>query len=177
MISPRLHGHMLQIEPGVRGLVSLVLPLLLSEPSGKPVLHKPREPVFFDHANPVEIKVTAVFLCRLGMENVCAIQVAVAALSSHELRSRSECTPGGKDPRLSCAMISSSERFPKGRRSSTMRIGIANTQAVFGAQWNDSFVLGNPVGPAEHFAIFKEEIAVVHQAQMPADGSLLQSLP
>ena len=65
---------MLQIEPGVAGLVGLVFPLLLSEASGKPVLYKPWEPVLFDHANPIEIKVTAVFLCRLGVENIRALE-------------------------------------------------------------------------------------------------------
>src|SRR5258708_33860511 len=69
-----LHGHVLQIEPGVTGLVGLVFPLLLSKSSGEPVSYKPREAILFDHANPVEIKVTAVLLSRSRMENIRALE-------------------------------------------------------------------------------------------------------
>ena len=43
--------------------------------------------------------------------------------------------------------------------------GVADTQAVFRSQCDDGLVLGNPIGSAKHFAIFKEEITVVHQSK------------
>src|SRR6266403_5557540 len=53
----------------------------------------------------------------------------------------------------------------KGEKIVNHANGVADTQAAFRGQCNDGFMLGNPIGSAKYFAIFEEEIAVVHQSQ------------
>ena len=143
---------MLQIEPGVAGLVGLVFPLLLSEASGKPVLYKPREPVLFDHANPVEIKVTAVLLCRFRMENI-------RALESQLLRNQVTKFCLDQSALLAAKIFIELRddllvgKIYEGEKIINHAYGVADTQAVFRSQCDDGLVLSNPIGSAKHFAI------------------------
>src|SRR5579862_2177291 len=164
VISSGLHGHVLQIEPGVFRLAGLVFPLLLSETSGKPILYKPREAVSFDHANPVKIEVAAILLCRLGMQDIRAHQskLPLNQLTSFGIGERA-VSPAkiivelGYD--LFVREISEREEIVD------HAYRIADAQAVFRGQRNDGFVLGNPVGPRDHLAVLQEEISVVHQSK------------
>src|SRR6202034_456514 len=98
----------------------------------------------FDHANPVEIKVAAIFLCRLGMEDIGALQSKLPLNQLANFRIGKRAAIPAKiivkvDYDLFVREISEREEIIN------HAYRVTDAQAVFGGQRNDGFVLGNPI--------------------------------
>src|SRR6266849_4508448 len=164
MISPSLHGHMLQVEPGVLRLIPLGFTLLFPHASTEPAFHEAWKAVRFDHANPVKVVVAAVFLCRVRVENIRPFQTEL----SRDQTLQFGLTHHAPLPAKALSQLSfdlTVRKILKRQEIVEHSYRIADAQTPPGCQRHDGFVLWRPIRPVEDHAVFQKKVAIVHKRE------------
>src|SRR5260370_12790531 len=163
LVSPRLDSYMLQVPPGRFFLLLVLLRQYLAGKS-EPALHEAWKAVFFQHADPIKIVVTAVLLGCLRMENVRALQPELLRdyflyiFGSHRAALLSKLRAEIGDDLFVSHVLKRHQVLPHANR-------LADTDTAPGAHRGDGFVLRDPIGARLDSSIAPHEEPVVPQRQ------------
>src|SRR5260370_26505599 len=164
LVSPRLDSYMLQVPPGRFFLLLVLLRQYLAGKS-EPALHEAWKAVFFQHADPIKIVVTAVLLGCLRMENVRALQPELLRdhflyiFGSHRAALLSKLRAEIGDDLFVSHVLERQQVLAHANR-------LADTDTAPGDQRGDGFVLRDPIGARVDSSIAPDEEAIVGQRKL-----------